>query len=74
MNLFVAYLLFFLVADADKRLCVCHIEHQDSKKGHVLEVDQYSIVGHLKHGDVQCNDCSRKGKHCSHSAGPSCTE
>ncbi|MCI0415602.1 nuclear transport factor 2 family protein [bacterium] len=44
-------------AQAD-RICVCHVEDKDSGDGHVIEVDNNSLKGHLNHGDVQCSvDC-----------------
>jgi hypothetical protein len=64
-----------VAADVD-RICVCHVEDKDSGNGHVIEVDEDSLKGHLNHGDVQCTvDCETVvGTDCNISSEGECTE
>jgi hypothetical protein len=56
---------------AGERICVCHVEDKKNNTGHVIEVDESSLGGHLKHGD-ECEDCSNLSLPCTVSSPGSC--
>ena len=62
------------VTAQSSRQCVCHVENKDTGEGHVIQVDQDSLEGHLRHGDVQCSvDCGEIiNKTCNISTGGKC--
>jgi hypothetical protein len=72
----VVFWMFNIVTAASDALCVCHVENNETGKGHVIEVDENSIEGHLKHGDIQCTiDCEKAvGTSCHASTGGDCKE
>jgi hypothetical protein len=72
----IAFWMFNIGKAASDVLCVCHVENEETGKGHVLEVDKDSLEGHLKHGDIQCTaDCEKVvGKSCNLSSEGQCTE
>lgn len=61
---------------AQSKQCVCHVENRKTGAGHVIQVDQHSRDGHLRHGDTLCNvDCDTVlDKECNVSTGGQCSE
>lgn len=74
--LFIGIWMFSTVHAQADRICVCHVENKESGNGHVIEVDEDSLEGHLNHGDVQCTvDCEKAvGTSCHASTGGECKE
>jgi hypothetical protein len=74
--LLIAFWMFNIVKAASDSLCVCHVENKETGSGHVIEVDDDSLKGHLKHGDIQCTvDCEKVvGKSCNASTEGECKE
>ena len=74
--LLIVFWMFNTVTAASDAVCVCHVENKETGKGHVIEVDDDSLKGHLNHGDVQCTvDCEKVvGTSCNASSGGECTE
>jgi hypothetical protein len=68
--------MFEIVIAASNQNCVCHVENEETGRGHVIEVDESALQGHLRHGDVQCTvDCSKvKGDVCNVSTGGQCAK
>ncbi|MGH9857080.1 MAG: hypothetical protein ACRD4B_04460 [Acidobacteriota bacterium] len=66
--------MFHTVIAQSSRQCVCHIENEETGEGHVIEVDELAIKGHLRHGDVQCTvNCDEVlDKFCNIATGGKC--
>jgi hypothetical protein len=73
MVLLFASMLHTVTAQSS-RLCVCHVEKEETGEGHVIEVDENALKGHLRHGDVQCTvDCDEVlDKLCNIATGGKC--
>jgi hypothetical protein len=67
---------FTIVVAQSNQICVCHVENEQTGRGHVIQVDPQALKGHLRHGDVQCiRDCSEVlGNNCNIADGGECSD